>query len=94
MLGVIRAGAPMLEKLRALAAKKDAATVAAVTPAPTERFPLVPMRLVPVAGASGANAQIDLELLDLPVHSALPQPTDEPNRGPSVRRGPRDALHW
>lgn len=28
MLGVIRAGAPMLEKLRALAARKDAATVA------------------------------------------------------------------
>ena len=28
MLGIIRAGAPMLEKLRALAAKKDAATVA------------------------------------------------------------------
>lgn len=27
MLGIIRAGAPMLEKLRALAAKKDAATV-------------------------------------------------------------------
>ena len=28
MLGIIRAGAPMLEKLRALAAKKDAAAVA------------------------------------------------------------------
>ena len=28
MLGIIRAGAPMLEKLRALAANKDATTVA------------------------------------------------------------------